>query len=181
MKIKEIQNKEMPHLYLDMDGVQADLFNRVAEIEKVKSWDDITDQNKAITNISLQGPEKVYDLFRNLEPLQGGKIIVKWLKDNNIPFTVLSAPLRNEPEASIEAKKDWLDQYNPNTSQSAKFTKQKFLYAVTNGTPNVLVDDFDYYLDSWNKAGGIGIKHKDSDTNRTIEKLEKIFRPYLNK
>jgi hypothetical protein len=89
--------------------------------------------------------------------------------------------LRNEPEASIKGKKEWLDQYNPGTSNKAIFTKSKYRYAVTNETPNVLVDDFDYYLDSWNKAGGIGIKHKDSDTYKTIENLEKIFRPYLNK
>lgn len=181
MKINEVEHQEMPHLYLDMDGVQADLFSAVAKIEKAKNWDDIPDQDRAITKISLQGPKKVYELFRNLEPLTGGQIIIKWLHDNKIPFTVLSAPLRNESEASIEAKKDWLDQYNPGSSKDAIFTKQKFIYAVTNGIPNVLVDDFNYYLDSWNQAGGIGVKHKDSDTANTIKKLEKIFGPYLNK
>lgn len=181
MKIFEVAAKQIPHLYLDMDGVQADLFNAVAERENVKHWDDIPDQDKAITKLSLEGPKKVYELFRNLKPLNGGQVIIKWLHDNKIPFTVLSAPLRNEQEASIQAKKDWLDQYNPGSSNTAKFTKQKYKYATTNGNPNVLVDDFSYYLNSWKQAGGIAVKHKDSTTEETIKQLENIFGPYLNK
>ena len=179
MKINELRN--MPHLYLDMDGVQADLFHRVAQLEKVDHWDDIPDQNEAITRLSLKGPYEVYQLFRNLDPLPGGQVIIKWLNQNKIPFTVLSAPLRNEPQASIEAKRDWLDQYNPGTSQNAIFTKRKFKYAVTNGRPNVLVDDFNYYLQSWVDAGGIAVKHSDTSTNHTIQQLEKIYEYWLAK
>lgn len=179
MKLKELESK-MPHLYLDMDGVQADLFQRVAELENVPHWDDIADQNEAITRLSLKGHKSVYDLFRNLNPLPGGQVIIKWLRDNKIPFTVLSAPLRNENQASIEGKRDWLDQHNPGTSQDAIFTQRKFKYAVTDGQPNVLVDDFNYYLNSWAEAGGIAVKHSDATTDHTIMQLTKIYEPYLN-
>lgn len=178
--METIKENQMPHLYLDMDGVQADLFHRVAEIEQVDHWDDIPDQDGAITRLSLQGPYEVYQLFRNLNPLPGGQVIIKWLRDNKIPFTVLSAPLRNEPEASKEGKRDWLDQYNPDTSQNAIFTKRKFKYAVTDGNPNVLVDDFNYYLQSWADAGGIAVKHSDASTSHTIKQLEKIYKSFLN-
>lgn len=178
MKIQELN--KMPHLYLDMDGVQADLFHRVAELENVEHWDDIPDQNDAITRLSLKGPLEVYQLFRDLKPLQGGQVIIKWLHDNKIPFTVLSAPLRNEPQASIDAKRDWLDQYNPGSSENAIFTKRKFKYAVTDGTQNVLVDDFNYYLQSWADAGGIAVKHSDGSTEHTIKQLEKIYAPWIN-
>lgn len=171
---------KMPHLYLDMDGVQADLFHRVAEIEQVDHWDDIPDQNGAITRLSLKGPLEVYQLFRDLNPLPGGQTIIKWLHQNRIPFTVLSAPLRNEPQASIDAKRDWLDQYNPGSSDTAVFTKKKFHYAVTNGRPNVLVDDFNYYLQSWAEAGGIAVKHSDASTDHTIKQLEKIYEQWIN-
>lgn len=180
MKIEEISNtQKMPHLYLDMDGVQADLFHAVAKREKVDHWDDIPDQDEAITRLSLQGPESVYELFRNLDPLPGGQTIIKWLHANKIPFTVLSAPLRNEPKASIDAKKDWLDQHNPGTSQNAIFTKRKYQYAMKDGNPNVLVDDFNYYLQSWAGAGGIAVKHSEGTTDHTIKQLEKIYSPYL--
>lgn len=169
----------MPHLYLDMDGVQADLFQRVAELENVPHWDDIADQNEAITRLSLQGPESVYRLFRDLNPLPGGQVIIKWLHDNKIPFTVLSAPLRNEAEASKRAKRDWLDEFNPGSD--AIFTKSKFKYAISEGQPNVLVDDFNYYLNSWSEAGGIAVKHSDASTEHTIMQLNKIYEPYLNR
>lgn len=171
----------MPHLYLDMDGVQADLFHRVAQLENVPKWEDIPDQDGAITRLSLQGPYEVYQLFRNLDPLPGGMKIVEWLHKNKIPFTVLSAPLRNEVQASIEAKRDWLDQYNPGSSGNAIFTKQKYKYATTNGKPNVLVDDFNYYLRSWVENGGIAVKHSDQTTDTTIQQLEKIYAPYIDK
>jgi hypothetical protein len=181
MKINELSQDTMPHLYLDMDGVQADLFHAIAKRERVDHWDDIPDQDDAITRLSLKGPKEVYDLFRNLDPLPGGMAIVKWLRDNKIPFTVLSAPLRNEPQASIEGKKDWLDQHNPGSSKTARFTKRKFQYAITNGVPNVLVDDFNYYLRSWADAGGIAVKHSDATTDHTIKQLEKIYARYLDK
>lgn len=182
MKIKELMeniDNTMPHLYLDMDGVQADLFQRVAELENVEHWDDIPNQDDAITRLSLKGYDSVYNLFRNLKPLPGGQVIIKWLHDNKIPFTVLSAPLRNEQEASKQGKRDWLDQYNPGTSQNAIFTKRKFKYATINGRPNVLVDDFNYYLNSWAEAGGIAVKHSDGSTDHTIKQLTKIYEPYL--
>ena len=93
----------------------------------------------------------------------------------------MSAPLRNEPQASIEAKRDWLDQYNPGSSETAIFTKRKYQYATTNGRPNVLVDDFNYYLRSWTEAGGIAVKHSDGTTQHTIQQLEKIYEPWIKK
>lgn len=179
MKIQDLDTV-MPHLYLDMDGVQADLFHRVAELEKVDHWDDIPDQDAAITKLSLRGPDEAYKLFRGLNPLPGGQVIIKWLHDNKIPFTVLSAPLRNEPDASIRGKKDWLDEFNPGTSGDAIFTKKKYKYATTNGHPNVLVDDFNYYLHSWIENGGIAVKHSDVTTEHTIKQLEKIYSRWID-
>ena len=174
------QENKIPHLYLDMDGVQADLFTEVAHRCGVKHWDDIPNHDEVFTKLSLQGPEVAYELFRVLKPLPGGQVIVKWLCDNKIPFTVLSAPLRNEGDASVRAKRDWLDEFNPGTSQNAIFTKRKFQYAVTEGKPNVLVDDFNYYLNSWAEAGGIAVKHSDTTAEHTIMQLNKIYEPYLN-
>ena len=184
MKIQDLE--QMPHLYLDMDGVQADLFHAMAKREKVDHWDDIADQDDAIKRLALSGPYEVYQLFRELDPLPGGQVIIKWLHQHHIPFTVLSAPLRNEPQASIEAKRDWLDQYNPGTSGHAIFTSGKQKYAITNGTKNVLVDDFGPYIQKWIDAGGIPVKHAEEfeDPNtaqHTISMLEKIYSPYLNK
>ena len=48
--------------------------------------------------------------------------------------------------------------------------KQKF--AVTNGVPNILIDDWSKNIDEWKAAGGIGIKHR--NTAETIAALKKL-------
>lgn len=187
MKITELTNKQIPHLYLDMDGVQADFFGAWADKHKVSHWKAIQDKEKEIEELAHSTPEQVYDFFRNLKPLKGGMKIINWLQTNKIPYTVLSAPLRGPyAEASKKAKKDWLDQYHPGSSNSAIFTSKKYQYAVSNGVANVLVDDFGPYIQKWTDAGGIPVKHEDeSETpnaaEATIAILEKIYAPFLNK
>jgi hypothetical protein len=172
-------NLKMPHVYLDMDGVQADLYNKLAEIHNVSSWNDILDKKNATLIIKMQGSKAVYNLFRNLEPLLGGQKIIKWLHDNNIPFTVLTAPFDIETDACIKGKKDWLDIYNPGSSKTCIFDKDKFKYAKTGGYPNVLIDDSDGYLDPFKNNGGIAIKYHETTVDKVIETLTKIYYNWL--
>jgi 5'(3')-deoxyribonucleotidase len=177
MKANEIiGKKEIPHLYLDMDGVTADFFGEWARHHNVPTYKHIPNREEAIDILAHSSPKQVYTFFRELPPLKGGLQIINWLKSNKVPFTVLSAPLKGPySKYSIQAKKDWLDQYNPGTSNDAIFTGDKFLYAVRNGKPNVLVDDFGKYINAWREAGGIGIKHDDVSTGTTIKQLEKLY------
>lgn len=164
-----------PHLFLDMDGVQADFFHAWAKWEEVNHYKDISDSEASITRMSQQGPKFVEEFFTNLPQLNGGKQIVEWAHKNNIPFTVLSAPLRGQHQPSIAGKRAWLDKYVPGSSDSAVFTAAKFKYATSDGHPNVLVDDFGKYINAWREHGGIGIKHDDSNTADTIRQLEEIY------
>ena len=179
MKILEVTDKKMPHLYLDMDGVQADFFQAWADFENVHHYKHITDHEASIVKLASTGPESVHAFFRDLKPLPGGDAIVAWLKKNNIPYTVLSAPIRIQPEASRQGKREWLDAHNPGTSKDAIFTSAKYKYATAGGQPNVLVDDYDKYLNAWSEHGGIAVKHSDETTENTIQQLEKIYAPYL--
>ena len=186
MEIRELlentKEEKMPHLYLDMDGVQADFFGAWANSHNVKTYKEIPDTEESINQLAASGEDKVYNFFRDLAPLAGGNQIVNWLKQHNIPYTVLSAPLRGKyADNSIQAKKDWLDEFNPETSQDAIFTQGKHKYAITNGKPNVLVDDYSKYLNAWQEAGGIAVKHEDSNTAHTIHELEKIYAPFIHK
>lgn len=173
--------KQIPHLYLDMDGVQADFFGAWADKHNVSHWKAIIDKEGEIEELANSSSEQVYAFFRNLRPLPGGQEIIKWLNDNKIPYTVLSAPLRGPfADASKQAKRDWLDEHNPGTSNDAIFTSSKQKYAVTNGVANVLVDDFGPYIQKWTDAGGIPIKHEDeaevsNAAHNTINQLEKIY------
>jgi hypothetical protein len=183
MKFKEIMenvSNNMPHLYLDMDGVQADFFGAWAKYMGLKHYKEIPHPEDAINALAHSSPENVYNFFYDLDPLPGGLKIIQWLHQHKIPFTVLSAPLRGPyAEASRQAKRDWLDKYNPGTSNNAIFTSAKYKYAKNGDNVNVLVDDFGKYLNAWDAAGGVAVKHEDSNTQHTISELEKIYAPYL--
>lgn len=180
--IEDTDSKKMPHLYLDMDGVQADFFGAWAAMNNVPNYKLIPNSEEAINNLANSSAEQVYQFFKDLKPLTGGMRIIMWLKNNKIPYTVLSAPLRGPfKQNSIEGKKHWLDQYNPGTSGDAIFTSGKFKYATQAGEPNVLVDDYGKYLEAWSAAGGIAVKHEDSNTAQTIHELEKIYAPFIHK
>jgi 5'(3')-deoxyribonucleotidase len=185
MKIEE--TKKMPHLYLDMDGVQADFFGAWADKHNVSHWKAIVGKENEIEALANSTPEEVYNFFRKLRPLSGGMSIVDWVQKNNIPYTVLSAPLRG-PYAndSKQAKIDWLNEFHPGSSSNAIFTSHKQKYAVSDGVANVLVDDFGPYIQKWTDAGGIPVKHEDESevstaAQDTINQLEKIYSPYLNR
>lgn len=187
MKIDELAKNKIPHLYLDMDGVQADFFGAWADKHNVSHWKSIVNKENEIEELANSTPENVYSFFRDLRPLKGGMEIVKWIQDNNIPYTVLSAPLRGPyADVSKQAKRDWLDEHHPGSSANAIFTSRKQQYAVTDGVTNVLVDDFGPYIQKWTDAGGIPIKHEDesevkSAASDTIAKLEKIYAPYIKR
>lgn len=176
-----VEKKEVPHLYLDMDGVQADFFGAWAEKHGVPHWKSIQNKEGEIEELANSSAEQVYDFFYNLKPLKSGMKIIAWLQKNNIPYTVLSAPLRGPyADASKQAKRDWLDKHHPGTSGNAIFTSAKYKYAMKGDKQNVLVDDFGPYLQKWGDAGGITVKHEDefevpNAGEDTIKQLEKIY------
>lgn len=191
MRINEIltedEENKMPHLYLDMDGVQADFFGAWSKRSGVDHWKAIADKEAEINQLAHSSDQEVYKFFRDLEPLSGGMQVIQWIRQNKIPYTVLSAPLRGPySQASVKAKRNWLDEFHAGSSSNAIFTANKAKYATVGGTPNVLVDDFGKYLNAWKAAGGIAVKHEDqyedpATGEHTIAKLEKIYGPYLKK
>lgn len=174
-----------PHLYLDMDGVQADFFTAWARwhnrkfgqshVERYKDIGSKEQREQSIAELSAEGPEFIERFFATLPTLPGGQKLVAWLKANKIPFTVLSAPLRGMHEPSIAGKRTWLDAHNPGTSGSAIFTGDKARLAQHGGRPNVLVDDFKKYVNAWEAAGGVGLLYRDGNVNSVIQQLAQIY------
>lgn len=176
MQIKELLGK--PHLYLDMDGVQADFFSAWAGHYGKKRYKEIGDRDAreaSIMDLNKHGPDFIENFFATLPVLPGGQKLTAWLKANRIPYTVLSAPLRGNEQASIAGKRTWLDRHNPGTSGSAIFTSEKERLATEGGHTNVLVDDFKKYINNWRKAGGIAILYRDSNVDNVIQQLSEIY------
>ena len=185
--VREIREQEIerPHLYLDMDGVQADFFTAWAQwhnrkfgqshVERYKDIGSKEQREQSIAELSAEGPEFIEKFFATLPTLPGGQRLIRWLRQNKIPFTVLSAPLRGMNAPSIAGKKTWLDAHNPGTSGAAIFTGDKARMATTGGRANVLVDDYKKYVNAWTEAGGIGILYRDANVDSVIQELARIY------
>ena len=172
------EDQPKPHLYLDMDGVQADFFLQWAKMFGFKNYRDMGDvaaQTANIMKLVDKGDKFVEEFFATLPMLKGGAKLLAFLHQNKIPYTILSAPLRLRYDASTAGKRRWLDRYTPGVSQNAIFTSDKHKYAVKGGRANVLVDDHGEKIAKWQAKGGIGIKHDDATTDSTIEQLSKIY------
>lgn len=184
MKIKELfedTTQKLPHVFLDMDGVQADFAGEIEGLYGLTHEDAKQKVQEKIVELANSSPKEVYDFFANLKQLPGGKKIVNWLNSNNIPYTILSAPLRGPYAASsVEGKKAWLAKYTPDVVSTALFAHDKHEHALDGGRPNILIDDYHKKITAWNQAGGIGIQHEDETkvpdaAERTIKRLEEIF------
>ena len=176
MRASEITTK--PHLYLDMDGVQADFFSAWARLHGKERYKEIGDKQareQSIDDLNARGAEFAEHFFKTLPPLPGGQKLIRWLNANKIPFTVLSAPLRGNEEASVAGKRYWLNKHNPGSESTAVFTDKKQLLAQRNGQPNVLVDDFKKYIQAWSEAGGIPILYRDANVDSVIAQLAEIY------
>lgn len=100
---------------------------------------------------------------------------VLWNSIKNLDPIILSAIGTNDVDNKKQTKtKQVVDYLKP--TPSIKF--------VTNGTDkgkqyanknSILIDDEDANIQSWKNNGGIGIKHKSTDVQATINQLKKYF------
>jgi len=178
MKVMEAERAK-PQIFLDMDGVLADFFGELWTMyqetnTKEDAWEDLNRElSPAKQNKLVQSIENPIDFFANLDVLEGGQILIDWLRKNNIPFSILSAPMKgNKKSDSIEGKTEWLKRHGLG-SVPATFTADKQDYAMSNGVSNILIDDFGKNITAWKKQGGIGIKY--DDANDVIGQLHQIL------
>lgn len=181
MKITELFENinSKPHVYLDLDGVQADFDGSI--YKKIGMIRDEAKYKIEIERLANSSAKEVRDFFADLKQLSGGEKITDWLNKHKVPYTILSAPLRGPyADASIMGKISWLKSHTPYAVSSAIFKHDKHEHAVEHGIANVLIDDYGVKIKAWNQAGGIGIKHEDEyetpdAAERTIKRLEEIF------
>lgn len=180
MRINELTNKK-PHVFLDMDGVQCDFAGAAQNAIGVSHEEAKLKTEEEIEKLAHSSPEAVFDFFANLKQLPGGKKITDWLNSNNVPYTILSAPLRGPyAEYSVKGKLAWLQKHTPKAVKGALFKHNKHEHANDGGRPNILIDDYHKKIKAWNDAGGIAIQHEDEykvpdAAERTIKRLEQIF------
>jgi len=153
-------------VYVDMDGVLADLANHVAVIHDVEHYNEMTEEDWE----SFFKSTDAYHLFKDLPAFPNANKLLEMVKSMAGGYKILSSPLNYDLNGSIKGKKEWLSKFISVPADEIIFEREKHKYAVTNGTPNILIDDFRKNITSWNNAGGIGIKYQ-ADEN-SLEELK---------
>lgn len=170
MKIFELKttHQSRPVVYVDMDGVLADMFGEVARREGAPTWRKARKIKDRIDQVA-QEP----GFFRELPVLpQAGKLIHGVLKQAGV-YSILSSPLMSDIEQSSREKAEWLEKKLRNVPpQSIIFDHHKEKFAKqSDGTPNILIDDWDSNIKLWEANGGIGILYQDGACERALKKL----------
>lgn len=170
MKIFEVNNSyaSKPVVYVDLDGTLADMFGEVARREGAPHWRKARKIKDRIDQVA-QDP----GFFRELKPLPNAGKLVHGVTKLAGKFSILSSPLMSRVEQSSDEKADWVNHYlRKFPVQGVVFDHHKEKFArQADGTPNILIDDWDSNIRLWEANGGIGILYKDSEVDRALKKL----------
>ena len=93
---------------------------------------------------------------------------------------LLTAPIlarKGAPTTAADGKRRWAKENLTPQPENIIVTpaKQKAAHAVYNGGPNILIDDKQSTVSSWNEAGGIGILHISKNSKKSIDQLTNIL------
>jgi len=166
MRASELSAKGIK-VYVDMDGVLADLFNHAGAIHDVEHYSAMTqDQWEEFFKNS-----NAYELFRDLPVFPSANKLLQMVKDFAGGYTILSSPLSFDKEGSIKGKREWLQKHIHVTPDNIIFEHNKAKYATDDGHPNILIDDYGVNIRAWGTAGGIPIKYQADE-----DSLQKVFK-----
>lgn len=177
MKITELLESvgnAKPIVYVDMDGVLADLYNYAAKLHNVDSYNQMTPAQWS----RFFKDSNAYELFRDVHPFSTANKLLELVKKYAGGYIILSSPLSFDREGSIKGKREWLDKNITVAPDDIVFEHDKYKYAVQpDGTPNILIDDYGVNIRAWDAAGGTAIKYQadENDLSEILDVLQKVF------
>jgi hypothetical protein len=148
-------------VYCDMDGVLDNFIKGYYELTGI----DITGQFHSDAKFWEPVNKAGYDFWLNLEWTKDGKKLWNYIKKYNPE--ILSSP--SHKDDSRIGKHDWIKRELPGTHLILRTPQNKKEFATPN---SILIDDRPENIESWTKAGGIGILHISADN--TIKELKKL-------
>ena len=165
LELTEVTKSDLPEIYCDLDQVLVALMKGADKVvpggsfinaPKDERWKAIHQTKNFWADLDwMPGAKRLYDFIIRYDPY------------------VLSA-YSNRDSNSRTGKMKWL-------KKNTKFKKskinlvvrsQKQAYALSNGKPNVLIDDHVKNINEWEAKGGIGIHH--TNVGKTISELKKL-------
>ena len=171
-------------VYIDMDGVLANFFQKLAKLYGMHHWKDIPSEEDTVKRLSGT------DFFNTLEPFPTTHQLLRdvhWLTEGN--WSILSTPLKGDEQNSIYWKNRWLDRILDQVNEPLsikgvqplcrfyshhkhQFAKEKRLLK---DVPNLLIDDRPDNIKAFIQQGGVGLRYQADESNykELITKLGK--------
>jgi len=158
---------QIDKIYVDMDGVIANFEKRYVE-----RYGHISEEVRRSTFRENFKDFIQTDQFATLDLMKDARELITALDEIDIPKEILSSTAYQEVYESISMQKArWLATHNIAWKQNfvpGKHLKYKW------ATPNsIIIDDTRSVIDDWEKAGGIGIHHKNTET--TLVELNSLL------
>jgi len=149
-----------PVVYLDMDGVLADFFGGVEKLYGVSHWKQLTSDKSKDLRQDVIDRITGTNFFETLPKFPSADPLIAMIKKfTGGKFSILTSPLRGDHDNSAKWKKIWINQ-NIEQPDETTVTGRKEKYAITNGTPNILIDDRPVNIQKWQDKGGYGILYQ---------------------
>jgi len=157
-------------VYVDMDGVLADLF---AGFKHIAGYELSQEQE------NLVGKKAFWEPIENARPgfwsglpkMVGADRLLDRCLEIYGEVHILSARFKSHDECEAE-KREWLDQWLDQVKAEnvhIVVRKEKKDFAVDeNGMPNLLIDDLRGNCEEWYEAGGVAIQYQDVDQVMTL-------------
>jgi hypothetical protein len=182
------KSKMKPKIYLDMDGLLVNLFDRIAIEICDKPYKELNKEEKDQIRDHWEDHPKflakfgcIEELFANLEPFGKDGEITRMIVDTAVEFAgeyrICSRPASIAPGPSVAGKRRWIDTHLHIKPTETIFTSNKGNYAVSEDR-NILIDDFTPYVASWRDRGGIAIKMR-TEMYDSLEEARNFLRAEL--
>ena len=162
MKVEGVDG--LPDIYCDLDQVLVNLMKGADEVVGGSFVTHDKDERWKMIN-------QTKDFWANLEWMPGSRKLYQFIKRYD-PY-VLSAYSARDPNSQV-GKKKWLKKNTEFKKSRINLVKreQKQKYAITDGKPNVLIDDYIKNINEWESKGGIGVHH--TNVSKTISDLKRL-------
>ena len=168
IELTEVSKGDLPTVYCDLDQVLVNLLKGAEKVlgQPLDSFKGPVGKEERWKRINA-----VKDFWENLEWMPNAKKLYQFIA--RYDTKVLSAYTNKDPN-SRNGKMKWVAK---NTNFKRKdihlvLRSEKQNYAVSDGKPNVLVDDHPKNIREWEAKGGIGVHH--TSVGKTVAELKRL-------
>ena len=166
LELTKKTDEDLPDIYCDMDQVLCNFMKGADDAVGGEGFVRMKDRDKRWKLISQKK-----DFWANLEWMPSAKRLYDFII--RYDAHILSASTSRDSN-SVPGKMKWLKKNTKVKRSKINLVQrsQKQAYALSNGKPNVLVDDHVKNIGEWEAKGGIGIHH--TNVGKTISELKKL-------